>query len=257
MYCGRRVLRVAVGIVGKLFNPKALYNRVGNLLHHFFAEGFVYEHAVDVEQCRALVLQKRHQRVGEDILHARGPGVYPNFAESGQEARYHEVALVVADILHDVKRYRVLQVEGRKIHHVFDAMCRHIFHNPVCGSAVRVDKSHSLAVADVLYGHVLQHGRLAHAGLADDVHMPAPILAAYAERRLLAAGVGGGKIGYLVRVFLHPSSISKLIALFGRGNTCDFCPAHHIRNLCRKTLSVLHRKLMNPLRSKYTDPSLL
>ena len=41
--------------------------------------------------------------VGEDVLHAGREGIDPDFFKRGNEARDHEVPLVVADILHHVK----------------------------------------------------------------------------------------------------------------------------------------------------------
>src|SRR3989344_3142673 len=114
----------------------------------------------------------------------------------------------------------MLQVERRKVHHVFDALLGHVLHNPVGGAAVRVDKGDSLAVADVLDGHVFQQGRFAHAGLADDVHVPRAVLALDAKRQFLAPRVRLGKIGYLIRVFSHililPHSVSVKITLLKR-----------------------------------------
>jgi hypothetical protein len=68
-------------------------------------------------------------------------------------------------------------------------MLRHVLHDPVGSGAVRVDKGHPLAIADILDSHVLQQGRLTHACLADNVHVALAVLALNTKRNLLPAGV--------------------------------------------------------------------
>ena len=119
------------------------------------------------------------------------------------------MALVVADILHDIKGHWMLHIERREVDDVVNAVRRHVLHNAVGGRAMRIDKGHTLTVADVLYGHIFEQGRLAHAGLADDVHVPRAILALNAERQLLAPRVRFGKVRDFIGVLDHRFKYSK------------------------------------------------
>ncbi len=77
---------------------------------------------------------------------------------------------------------------------IADALLGHVFEQEVGGLAVRVDESHAFAVLDVLDGHVLEHGGLAHAGLADDVDVRGAVFGFDAEFDPFVAGIGLGEI---------------------------------------------------------------
>ena len=119
------------------------------------------------------------------------------------------MAFVIADVFHDVERYRLVEIERREVHDVIYAMRRNVIKEFVRRAAVRVDECQTLAILNILNSHVLEEGRFAHARLANHVHVTAAVFRLDAERRALAARVSGGEIGYSVRI-LHGVTIILL-----------------------------------------------
>ena len=60
------------------------------------------------------------------------------------------------DILHYVERQRKIQIRWIEINNVINAARRHIIQKLLGGLAVRIDKSHSMTVLDILNRHILQ-----------------------------------------------------------------------------------------------------
>ena len=87
---GRRLLRIAVGVIGKLLRPEVFHDRVLHVLNDFLPIRLVGVHAIDAEQGRIRILEEREQCVGENVFHARAPRVHPNLFERRHEAADHE-----------------------------------------------------------------------------------------------------------------------------------------------------------------------
>ena len=173
---GRRLLGIAVAVVGELLRPEVLHDRVLHVLDDLCPIVLVGVHAIDAEQRRVRIFEEGEKRIGENVFHACAPGVLPDLLEGRHKAGDDQVALVVADVLHDVERDRVLQVEGGEVHDILDAVLGDIVEKPLDRPAVRVDEGESLAVAQVLYRHILEQGRLAHTRFADDIHVTVTVL---------------------------------------------------------------------------------
>ena len=199
---GRRLLGIAVAVVGKLLRPKVLHDRVLHVINHLFSILFIGIHAIDTEQGCVRILKQGEKRIREDVFHARAPCILPNLLKGRHEAAYHEVAFVVADILHHVKRNRVLEIKRSEVDDIFYAILRDVIENSINRPPMRVNKGESFAVPNILNRHVLKQGRLAHAGLADDVHMAVAVLRLDAERDALPARVSRREVGNAFRI-LH------------------------------------------------------
>ena len=68
---------------------------------------------------------------------------------------------------------------------------------------MRIDEGESFTVAQVLNRHVLQQGGLAHAGLADDIHVAIAVLRLDAERDIFPARISRREIGDALWIFHH------------------------------------------------------
>ena len=110
-----------------------------------------------------------------DVFLARSSD--PSLVENGQDGGFVSTLLIYA-LENDV----------------IDAAGGHGIQNPLYGVAVRVQKRHAAAVADVLDDHVFHKRGLAHTGLTDDVNVTSTIFGFYAEFDPFVAGICLGEI---------------------------------------------------------------
>ena len=172
---------IAVAVVGKLLRPKVLHDRVLHVINHLF----LYSLSVAMRLTPSSVASGYSNRARSVFVRMYSmppaPGVLPNLLEGRHGAAYHEWRFVVADVLHHVKRDWVLEIKrSRSRRHLLrdsQGCNRNSINRPPCGS-IKVSPRRS----NILNRHVLKQGRLAHAGLADDVHMAVAVLRLDAER---------------------------------------------------------------------------
>ena len=58
---------------------------------------------------------------------------------------------------------------------------------------MRINNRESMAGINIINNHVLQHSGLAHSGLAQNIHMPAPIIGLNSKTHLLVAKISQTK----------------------------------------------------------------
>ena len=116
--------------------------------------------------------------------------------------------LIRSDILHHIERDRIFQIKRGEVNDIFQPRRRHIIQQFFRRRAVRVNKSQTAAVLNVLDGQIFQQGGFSHAGFTDDIKMPCAVFAFDAEFCPPAAKIRLGEIGYfLVRFFGHSDYI--------------------------------------------------
>ena len=153
-----RLLGITVAVVSKFFRPEILDHRVPHIVHHFLPVLLVGVHAVHAEQSGVRIFQQGKKRVGKNIFHSCAPRVFPNLLEGRHQTTDHEVAFVIADILHHIKGNGVLHIKRSEVHHIFDPLFGDVVQEPLNRAAVRVDEYEPLAVSDVLNRHILEQG---------------------------------------------------------------------------------------------------
>ena len=207
----RRLARVCVGESGELFGPERLHDGVAYFFDDGVPECLVGEHAVHVEQCRTGILEECEQSVLQNIFHSRAPRVHPNAAQCAHETGDDEVAFIEAHVRHHIETDGVVRIKRCKVDDVFAVVLRDEVEQLFGGRAVRVYERDAFPVLDVLNGHIFQHGRFAHAGLADDIYVLASVYRANAKHLTLAARMRRRKIGNATIIVLvigvHTSSI--------------------------------------------------
>ena len=191
---GRCFTRIGIGESCEFFHPESFHNGVGDFRDDRGAEGLVGEHAVDVQERRIGILQECQEGVLQNVFHSRAPRVNPDALKRSHEPRDHEVAFVVADILHHVEPDGVVGIKRREIDDVFDALVRDEVEEFLGGRAVRVDECDALAVLNVLDSHVFEQRGFTHTRLADDINVFAAVKSANAEHFAFSARVRRRKI---------------------------------------------------------------
>src|SRR3989304_1447752 len=109
--------------------------------------------------------------------------------KNADKTRSHQMPLVRVNIFDRVKSNRKLNIRRIKIDHVVNPLFRNVIKELFGGIAVRIHKTNAFAGLYVLDGHIFQNRGLAHAGLSDDVHVFAPVLALYSESGSLVAKI--------------------------------------------------------------------
>ena len=103
-----------------------------------------------------------------------------------------------ADLLQNVKGKGVFQIRGVDVNHVVDSACRNEFNDFFHQLAVGIDYGHATAVLNILDDHIFQGNRFAHAGFAQQVHVPAPVVGFNAKFGFLVSEIGFGESYNLV-----------------------------------------------------------
>ncbi len=119
------------------------------------------------------------------------------------------------DTLEHVESDREIRISRINIDNVIDPMRRDEIKDFFYKIAVWIDNGKPMSVLHILDHHVLQHGRFAHAGFADDVHVASPVIELNAELLLLVAEVRSRKIDNVASLF------HRYIGRFGGG--APFC----------------------------------
>lgn len=205
---GNRGNAIKGGLVvhrGELPQPELPDLIVRDAGDHFLAEGLVEEQAHDVLQISLGLLQQRQQRVAQDVLHARTPGIGPLLLQGVDEPRGNQrpelarhpgqgiVAIGAAGIRHvpDQRRLR--------------ARPRDLF----CQIAMRIQQTEPVALPEILAHEVVQECRLAGPGLAEDVNVLHPVGETYAKGLVAVATVGRADHGDAVGVPIHSPQSDK------------------------------------------------
>ena len=170
---------VVAGIFG---GPVVADEGVFHLAHHPSSVVVVGEQAVDAKQGGVRTVQKGGNGVVEDVFEPWPPRIPPDALERPHDAGGHQVPVILGDVRKQVQPDGELEVAGVEVAEVVGAGRQDVVQEVFGQVPVRVNHAHPIASGDVLDDEVLEEGRLAHAGLADHIHVLAGILPAKAKR---------------------------------------------------------------------------
>ena len=112
------------------------------------------------------------------------------------------MTLVIPNVFHHIETYGMVGIKGSKIEYILDSVMRYEIKESLGSRAMRIDEGDALTILDVLYSHIFEHGRFAHAGFSDDIDRLAAVGSAYAEHVALAARVRRREIGNATIIIL-------------------------------------------------------
>ena len=167
-------VRKVVVIRAELVAPVRQHNRIANAVDDAGSIVGVGQQPGDRQQRRAGRIHEGPDRVAQHLLRAVGDrrGA-PDVHEGRHDVVGHHRVLVGVHLLQHVEADRPLQVGGVEIHELMGPVARHQAEDGLRQIAQGIDDSDTAAGGQVLADHVLQQRRLAGAGLADDMQMPA------------------------------------------------------------------------------------
>ena len=120
--------------------------------------------------------------------------------------------VIRVDRFKDVESHGIISIRRVEINHIINPVRRYPVEETFYRFSVRVNKTHTVAVVDVLYGHILHHACLSHAGLSNDIHMAPPIVLFDAKCRFPIAKASGSKnANFFVLVHSNYVDIGRLI----------------------------------------------
>lgn len=145
------------------FNNGILYSQA-NLI----AELRIGEQAVHAEKGGMVVEEKRGECVVHDVLHsARTPHIPPDAFQSRDDAVNHEVVLITGSLFKRIQAHRILKIGRVEVGEIVCSMRRDTVEKLFRHVPVRIDKTHSPPLMDVLKDQVAKEGGFACARLAD------------------------------------------------------------------------------------------
>src|SRR3989338_4814470 len=131
------------------------------------------------------------------------------------------MSLVYADIFHYIKRNRIFHIKRREVQHIADALLRNILKQKLGCFAVWVNKSDTLAILNILNGHIFQKRGFPHSGFADDIHMTRAILSFYTKRNFPITSICFSEICYfiIIHCFEKKLILNVLYHIYAKNTT--------------------------------------
>src|SRR3989344_2227928 len=76
--------------------------------------------------------------------------------------------LVYPNVFHNIERHWIFHIKRSEVEHIPNTFFRHILKKFLRRTTVRINKSQTVAVLNILNGHILKKSGFPHAGFADD-----------------------------------------------------------------------------------------
>ena len=183
---------------GKLVLPERAYYGIAELSDDVLPEASVTEQAQHGQERRPRYFQQCEQCVSQDMLQSRSPERAVELTERRQNAGCNQRPLVAIAACEEVEGQRMTGIASIEKDHVICASGRDARQHGLDKVAVRVDETGAAVSSNVGRDEMVQERALAHAGLAENGHMPTAVVSANAEAFSLAAKCRhpeGGQVG--------------------------------------------------------------
>jgi hypothetical protein len=152
------------------------------------AKRLVNEQAGKHQQRAAGHVDERTHRVGENVVEARPPAIWPNMTEGRHDAVGDNWSKIARDTGEGIEPDRPLGIGRVYVDQVIRPRTREVLKYGFREIAVRIEQRDALACEKVLPDKVEKESALASAGLPDDIKVTAALLSV--EHDMLARNAG-------------------------------------------------------------------
>lgn len=164
---------IAVVPTGELVHPKAADHVISNLRDNDFAIASLGEQSHQLQH-RAALFHGREHRIAKRVLQPWSPRIV-ELLERGHDARRDLVDQCRITARQRIERHGEVSIPSVKQDHVVGSLRWHHANDAGREVAVRINETDAVPRREVRMNLVQQQSRLAHAGLADDIQVPATI----------------------------------------------------------------------------------